>query len=108
MHNVESASVTLTQTVVAIQTCSKSYCSHLSTLTTLLTMAHDGLPLAYTSQEIYDNVVELRGILKREKTALVELGVFFTYMRKLMDSVEDEEESPLLREIVMRKQMMRT
>eukprot|EP00090_Calanus_glacialis_P003417 TRINITY_DN12530_c0_g1_i1.p1 TRINITY_DN12530_c0_g1~~TRINITY_DN12530_c0_g1_i1.p1 ORF type:complete len:215 (+),score=95.73 TRINITY_DN12530_c0_g1_i1:280-924(+) len=52
-------------------------------------MAHDGLPLAYTSQEIYDNVVELRGILKREKTALVELGVFFTYMRKLMDSVAE-------------------
>ena len=56
--------------------------------TSLLTMAHDGLPLAYTNQEIiYDRVVELRGTLKKEKIALVELGVFFTYMRKRMDSV---------------------
>jgi hypothetical protein len=34
-------------------------------------------------------VVELRVILKKEKITLVELGVFFTYMRKLMDSVAE-------------------
>ena len=52
-------------------------------------MAHDGLPLAYTSEEIYDKVGVLRGILKMEKTALVELGVFFTYMRKMMNSLAE-------------------
>jgi len=87
--NVESASVTLTQTVVAIQDCSRSYCSHLKQMTSLLTMSSDGLPLAYSSMEIYDMVVELRGIIKMEKEALLELGTFFTYVRKLMDSVAE-------------------
>jgi len=87
--SVESASVTLTQTVVAIQTCSKSYCSHMTQLTGLLTMASDGLPLAYTSEEMYDKVVELKGILKKEKVTLIELEVLFTYIRKLMDSVAE-------------------
>jgi hypothetical protein len=49
-------------------------------------MAHDWLPLAYTNQEM---IYDIRGILKKEKIALVELGVFFTYMRKLMDSVAE-------------------
>jgi len=87
--NVESVSVTLTQTVVALQACSRSYCSHMTQLTSLLTMSCDGLPLAYTSQELYDKVVELRGITKKEKEALLELGVFFTYVRKLLDSVAE-------------------
>jgi hypothetical protein len=33
--------------------------------------------------------VELRNILKKEKVVLVELGVFFTYVRKLVDSVAE-------------------
>ena len=41
-------------------------------------MSSDGLPLAYSSMEIYDMVVELRGIIKMEKEALLELGTFFT------------------------------
>eukprot|EP00092_Neocalanus_flemingeri_P001710 GFUD01001825.1.p1 GENE.GFUD01001825.1~~GFUD01001825.1.p1 ORF type:complete len:322 (-),score=132.62 GFUD01001825.1:198-1163(-) len=87
--NVESASVTLTQTVVALQACAQSYCSHLAQLTGLLTMSSDGLPLAYSNQELYDMVVELRGILQIEKEALLELGVLFTYVRKLLDSVAE-------------------
>ena len=45
--------------------------------------------LVATIHLIYDVNILLRGILKKEKTALVELGVFFTYMRKLMDSVAE-------------------
>jgi len=87
--NVESASVTLTQTVVAIQTCARSYCSHLTQLTSLLTIANDGLPLAYTSEEVYEKVVQLRAVIKKEKATLIELGVLFTYIKKLMDSVAE-------------------
>jgi len=87
--NVESASVTLTQTVMAIQTCSRSYCMHITSLASLLTMGSDGLPLAYTNEEIYDKVVELRAVLRKEKATLIELGVLFAYIRKLMDSVAE-------------------
>jgi len=87
--NVESASVTLTQTVVAIQTCSRSYCTHLTQLTSLLTIASDGLPIAYTNEEVYEKVVQLRAIIKKEKATLLELGVLFSYIKKLMDSVAE-------------------
>jgi len=87
--NVESASVTLTQTVVAIQTCARSYCTHLTQLTSLLAIANDGLPIAYTSEEVYEKVVQLRAIIKKEKATLIELGVLFTYIKKLMDSVAE-------------------
>ena len=42
-------------------------------------MSSDGLPLAYSSMEIYDMVVELRGIIKMEKEALLELGQVVLY-----------------------------
>merc|ERR1712059_172750 len=41
---------------------------------------------AYTNQEIYDRMVELRGKIKREKEALSELEILFTFVKKLMDS----------------------
>ena len=40
-------------------------------------LGSDGLPLAYTSSEIYDKMVELRMDLRREKQQLAELNLFF-------------------------------
>ena len=87
--NVESASVTLTQTVIALESCCNIYCQHLSELTRLLSLTGDGLPIAYTSQEIYDRVVTLRSMIKEEKNSLIELTVLYSYVRKLMNSVAE-------------------
>jgi len=87
--NVESVSVTLTQTVIALQTCSKSYCSHLNEMVMLLTLNEDGLPTAYTNQEVYERLSELRSTVKTEKSTLIELELLFTYVKRLLDAAAE-------------------
>jgi len=87
--SVESCSVTLSQTVVALQDCAQSYCQHLTRLTAIISMTGDGLPIAYTQEEIYDTVVRLRAEIKKDKEQLSELDILFCYVSKLLDSVAE-------------------
>jgi len=89
LMSMESCSVTLTQTVVAIQTVANSYCDNLTRLGTLLSLTSDGLPVAYTVEELYDRVVELKTQMKSDKQQLIELQTLFSYVRKMMDSVAE-------------------
>ena len=86
---VEAASVTLTQTVVAIQDSAQSCCRHLTKLTALISMTGDGLPIAYTQEELYDTVVSLRSRIKKDKELLAELDLLFSFVSKLLDSVAE-------------------
>merc|ERR1712142_636515 len=74
---------------MGLESCCNIYCQHLSELTRLLSLTGDGLPIAYTSQEIYDRVVALRSMIKEEKNSLIELTVLYSYVRKLMNSVAE-------------------
>ena len=86
---MESCSVTLTQTVVAIQDSAQSCCHHLTRLTALISMTGDGLPIAYTQEELYDTVVTLRSQIKKDKELLSELDILFSFVSKLLDSVAE-------------------
>ena len=52
-------------------------------------MTGDGLPIAYTQEELYDAVVSLRSQIKKDKELLSELDILFSYVSKLMDSVAE-------------------
>ena len=52
-------------------------------------MTGDGLPIAYTQEEIYDTVVRLRAEIKKDKEQLSELDILFCYVSKLVDSVAE-------------------
>ena len=49
----------------------------------------DGLPIAYTREELYDKVVQLKTDIKKDKQQLVELQSLFLYVSKMMDSVAE-------------------
>lgn len=83
---IEAASRTLHHSVVALQEIATSYSSHLSELAALLELGGDGLPLAYTSSEIYDKMVQLRMDLRREKQQLAELELLFGCCRRVMEN----------------------
>merc|ERR1719222_654332 len=83
---IEAASRTLHHSVVALVEIASSYSAHLSELAALLELGGDGLPLAYTSSEIYDKMVELRMDLKREKQQLAELNLLFTCCRRVLEN----------------------
>ena len=52
-------------------------------------MTGDGLPIAYTQEELYDNVVTLRSQIRKDKELLSELDILFSYVSKLVDSVAE-------------------
>ena len=52
-------------------------------------LTSDGLPVAYTMEELYDRVVDLKMQIKSDKQQLIELHTLFYYVRKLMDSVAE-------------------
>ena len=52
-------------------------------------MTGDGLPIAYTQEELYDAVVSLRSQIKKDKELLSEPDILFSYVSKLMDSVAE-------------------
>ena len=52
-------------------------------------MTADGLPIAYTQEELYDKVIFLKTQIKQDKGQLVELETLFSYVRKMMDSVAE-------------------
>ena len=52
-------------------------------------MTGDGLPIAYTQEELYDTVVTLRSRIKKDKELLSELDILFSYVSKLVDSVAE-------------------
>lgn len=52
-------------------------------------LTSDGLPVAYTMEELYDRVVDLKMQIKSDKQQLIELHTLFSYVRKLMDSVAE-------------------
>ena len=54
-----------------------------------LSLTSDGLPVAYTREELYDRVSELKIQIKRDKSNLTELHTLFSYVRKMMDSVAE-------------------
>ena len=83
---IEAASRTLHHSVVALQEIASSYSTHLSELAALLELGGDGLPLAYTSSEIYDKMVQLRMDLRREKQQLAELDLLFGCCRRVMEN----------------------
>ena len=83
---IEAASRTLHQSVVALVEIASSYSAHLSELAALLELGGDGLPLAYTSSEIYDKMVELRMDLRREKQQLAELNLLFGCCRRVLET----------------------
>ena len=55
----------------------------------IYSLTSDGLPVAYTVEELYDRVVELKTQIKSDKQQLVELQTLFSYVRKMMDSVAE-------------------
>ena len=61
----------------------------LCALTDSSSMTGDGLPLAYTQEELYDTVVTLRSQIKKEKELLSELDILFSFVSKLLDSVAE-------------------
>merc|ERR1719458_1620728 len=83
---IEAASRTLHHSVVALVEIASSYSAHLSELAALLELGGDGLPLAYTSSEIYDKMVELRMDLRREKQQLAELNLLFGCCRRVLET----------------------
>ena len=83
---IEAASRTLHQSVVALKEVAASYSSHLSELAALLELGGDGLPLAYTSSEIYDKMVDLRLELRREKRQLAELNLLFGCCKRVLEN----------------------
>ena len=52
-------------------------------------MTGDGLPIAYTQEELYDTVVTLRSQIRKEKELLSELDILFSFVSKLLDSVAE-------------------
>ena len=52
-------------------------------------MTGDGLPIAYTQEELYDTVVTLRSQIKKDKELLSELDILFSFVSKLLDSVAE-------------------
>lgn len=52
-------------------------------------MTADGLPIAYTQEELYDKVISLKTQMKQDKAQLVELETLFSYVRKMIDSVAE-------------------
>ena len=56
---------------------------------TYCSMTGDGLPIAYTQEELYDEVVNLRSRTKKDKELLSELDILFSYVSKLLDSVAE-------------------
>ena len=52
-------------------------------------LTSDGLPIAYTREELYDRVVQLRMEIKNDKQQLTELNILFSYVKKMMDSVAE-------------------
>ena len=52
-------------------------------------MTGDGLPIAYTQEELYDTVVTLRSRIKKDKDLLAELDLLFSFVGKLLDSVAE-------------------
>ena len=61
----------------------------LCALTDSSSMTGDGLPLAYTQEELYDTVVTLRSQVKKERELLFELDILFSFVSKLLDSVAE-------------------
>ena len=55
----------------------------------IYSLTSDGLPIAYTVEELYDRVVELKTQMKSDKQQLIELQTLFSYVRKMMDSVAE-------------------
>ena len=55
----------------------------------IYSLTSDGLPIAYTVEELYDRVVELKTQIKSDKQQLIELQTLFSYVRKMMDSVAE-------------------
>ena len=45
--------------------------------------------MAYTKEELYDRVVDLKMQIKSDKQQLIELHTLFSYVRKMMDSVAE-------------------
>ena len=83
---VEAASRTLHHSVVALQEIATSYSTHISELAALLELGGDGLPLAYTSAEIYDKMVDLKSDLKREKQQLADLNLLFGCCKRVLEN----------------------
>ena len=52
-------------------------------------MTGDGLPIAYTQEELYDTVVTLRSRIRKDKELLSELDILFSFVSKLLDSVAE-------------------
>ena len=52
-------------------------------------MTADGLPIAFTQEELYDKVISLKTQIKQDKAQLVELETLFSYVKKMMDSVAE-------------------
>lgn len=86
---VEAACRNLHHCVVAIQDLTNTYIRHLKELTGIFDMTVDKLPVAYTNQEIYDKLVDLRCKIKKERESLTELRILFNYVKKLMDSAAE-------------------
>ena len=55
----------------------------------LLTLNEDGLPTAYSNQEVYERLSELRSTVKTEKSTLIELELLFTYVKRLLDAAAE-------------------
>ena len=43
-------------------------------------MTGDGLPIAYTQEELYDTVVSLRSRIKKDKELLAEMDLLFSFV----------------------------
>lgn len=82
---VEAASTSLTHTVVALQATAASYRSSLRRLAALLDLG-DGLPMALSSTEVLDLVVEVRAQVARERRQLADLVMVFGCARRVMES----------------------
>jgi len=87
--SVEAVSRVLTHTVIALQEENASYCEKLKDLIGIYEMGGDGLPLVMTSQQHYQQMVELKSQVTVDKKAVQELHLLFVYVQKLMDAAAE-------------------
>lgn len=84
--SVDAASRLLLHTLTALQDLNRAYCLHMQELTTIYEMSAGGLPLALTSQDLYEAMLRLRLKVKTERQQLSDLRLLWEYARKLMEA----------------------
>jgi len=84
--SLETSASTLNRTLAAILDLNQLYCAHLGQLISIIQMTDDQLPVIFSNEELYDTMVKLKLIIKKENQSLYDLKLLFEYTKKLMES----------------------